>query len=235
MVYTSLLFTSLRNVSAAFGKPLRTGDVGILRGGADRFNSRHSVGSKPIFSTMPRDAHQLEVSPNKISQTLQEEEFGGIPYKVSSPLDRYQVIFVLGGPGAGKGTQCDNLLEHYSAVHHFSVGELLRNASGPQKEMIDSYLVSGKIVPVDVSLGLLEKAMAEKGGSDSTKCNIYLVDGFPRNFDNLDGWRRIMSNTADVVGTMLFDCPIEELERRILIRGETSGRSDDNIASARKR
>ena len=64
---------------------------------------------------------------------------------------------------------------------------------------------------------------------------IFLVDGFPRNFDNLAGWINSMPEYAAVLGALVFDCPIEELEKRILDRGKTSGRSDDNLSSARKR
>jgi len=67
---------------------------------------------------------------------------------------------------------------------------------------------------------------------------IFLIDGFSRNFDNLEGCIRIMpseEHSTSLYGTLLFDCPVDVLERHILSRGETSGRSDDNLASARKR
>ena len=66
---------------------------------------------------------------------------------------------------------------------------------------------------------------------------IFLVDGFPRNFDNLEGWIRCMASkrVATVWGVLNYQCPLEELERRILIRAKDSGRSDDNLQSARKR
>ena len=226
-VMTGLSFFSigLRNAGAAFANPLLNYQFGALsRGGAKPANSVARYSS--TTSTASSCSFQYD-----ISQGLEMKEFGGIKYQVSAPRNRHQVIFILGGPGAGKGTQCDKLLDHYSCIRHFSVGELLRNASGPQKELIDSYLVSGSIVPVEISLGLLEKAMSD----ETSASQICLVDGFPRNYDNLEGWNKIMSVNSDVLGVFLFDCPVEELERRILSRGETSGRSDDNIASARKR
>ena len=70
---------------------------------------------------------------------------------------------------------------------------------------------------------------------DSSTTPVFLVDGFPRNFDNLSGWIQSMPEYADVLGALVFDCSIEELEKRILDRGKTSGRSDDNLTSARKR
>lgn len=207
---------------------------GIIRGGGD-FATKATLSDEEILVKNSSDTEEEEESlllSSSITKGLVEKDFGGVSYVTSAP-GRHRVIFVLGGPGAGKGTQCDNLIEHYKSVFHFSVGDLLRNASGPQKEMIESYLVAGKIVPVEISLGLLEQAM--KDASATSNGGIFLVDGFPRNFDNVDGWRRIMSDCSDVLGVFVFDCPVEELERRILSRGETSGRSDDNIASARKR
>jgi UMP-CMP kinase len=69
----------------------------------------------------------------------------------------------------------------------------------------------------------------------SIECNRFLVDGFPRNWDNVQGWNNCMSELCNVEGVMFIDCPEEELERRLLSRGESSGRSDDNITTARKR
>lgn len=65
--------------------------------------------------------------------------------------------------------------------------------------------------------------------------NLFLIDGFPRNKDNLDGWNRVMKDHADVQFVLFFDCPEDIMEARLLERGKTSGRSDDNIESIKKR
>ena len=127
--------------------------------------------------------------------------------------------------------------ENYPCVH-LSAGELLRaettKEGSPHKELIEKCLVSGNIVPVEISLSLLETAMKEAAAEHGTSL-IFLVDGFPRNFDNLDGWIRCMKGVATVWGVLNYQCPLEELERRILNRAKDSGRSDDNLQSARKR
>ena len=158
--------------------------------------------------------------------------FAGIPYWDTSLQNQFRVFFVLGGPGAGKGTQCDLLKDNFPCVH-LSVGELLRNVSpnSPHAALIQETLVAGNIVPVEISLSLLQTAMEENKG----KSLYYLVDGFPRNFDNLQGWIKLMKGVSSVWGVLNFKCPLEELERRILSRAETSGRSDDNLASAQRR
>jgi len=153
---------------------------------------------------------------------------------------QHRVLFILGGPGAGKGTQSEKIVETYKCIH-LSVGELLREErkrgdASPHAELIESCLVAGKIVPVEISLNLLRNAMDEAcGDSKSYGSPIFLVDGFPRNFDNLAGWTREMPEYASVIGSLVYDCPIDVLEQRILGRAETSGRSDDNLESARKR
>ena len=96
-------------------------------------------------------------------------------------------------------------------------------------------MVKGQIVPVEISLQLVKNAMADSSQEYGYGAPIFLVDGFPRNFDNLQGWTREMPNDAAVIGSLVYDCPIEILEERILARAETSGRSDDNLESARKR
>jgi len=74
------------------------------------------------------------------------------------------VLFVLGGPGAGKGTQCANLVRDYKFTH-LSAGDLLR-AEQDRKgsefgDLIKSYIKDGKIVPMEVTVQLLENAMTE--------------------------------------------------------------------------
>jgi len=147
-------------------------------------------------------------------------------------IQKPRVIFVLGGPGSGKGTQCLKLSSEFG-LKHLSAGELLREeqASGSDNgKLIDSIIREGRIVPVQITLDLLRQAiLGEK------KANRFLVDGFPRNWDNLHGWEGSMLPVCDVEAVMFIDCPEEELERRLLSRGLTSGRSDDNLATAKKR
>ena len=95
-----------------------------------------------------------------------------------SPSD-VSVIFVLGGPGAGKGTQCAYLVRDYGFTH-LSAGDLLRaEQDRPDSEfgsMIKDYIRDGKIVPMEVTVQLLENAMTEdineKNGNGR-----FLIDG----------------------------------------------------------
>jgi len=146
----------------------------------------------------------------------------------------FNVVFVLGGPGSGKGTQCARISEEFKWVH-LSAGDLLRaeRAKGSELgEQIDHHIKNGTIVPVEVTCSLLENAMI--ANKDITR--DFLIDGFPRNKDNLDGWGRQMSAKTDVKFTLFFDCTEEICTERCLQRGQAgSGRTDDNIESLRKR
>ena len=168
-------------------------------------------------------------------------DFGGLRHVDTSSLaarGAHRVVFVLGGPGAGKGTQSARIVAGYECVH-LSVGDLLRaGAERPGYEhadLVKECLVKGNIVPVEISLGLLRIAMDERAAEGGGGARIFLVDGFPRNFDNLRGWTEHMSSHTAVLGSLVYNCPIDVLERRILTRAETSGRTDDNLDSARRR
>lgn len=142
------------------------------------------------------------------------------------------VVFVLGGPGAGKGTECAKLVQEYGFVH-LSAGDLLREErknGGEQGELIDSYIKEGKIIPVAITIGLIKTAM-EKAGADGK--DKFLIDGFPRNADNLDGWNKIMDDVCVVHFCLYMECTEEIMQQRILGRDE--GRADDNIEAVRKR
>ncbi|KAG0224649.1 hypothetical protein BGW42_004973 [Actinomortierella wolfii] len=139
------------------------------------------------------------------------------------------VVFVLGGPGAGKGTQCANLVRDFGFVH-LSAGDLLRaeqERPGSQYgELIKNYIKEGKIVPHIVTIALLENAMLESGQKR------FLIDGFPRKMDQALEFERVVVPSKFI---LFFECPEEVMLKRLLKRGETSGRSDDNIESIRKR
>ena len=106
------------------------------------------------------------------------------------------VFFILGRPGSGKGTQCANLVEQYGFVH-ISAGDLLRKErqSGSENaEMINQICLAGKIVPSTITCGLLKKAMEEAGWEQKK----FLIDGYPRNEDNVQGWKSIIGETAEI-------------------------------------
>ena len=146
-------------------------------------------------------------------------------------IEKFQVVFVLGGPGSGKGTQCSRIKEQF-AYEHLSAGDLLRaekETGSEVAEMINTYIKEGKIVPAEVTVGLLKTAMQK------SKSRKFLIDGFPRSKDNLDTWYKVMADDFSLQMVLVFDCPEEVLQERLLDRGKTSGRSDDNLASIRKR
>ncbi|KAK7101215.1 UMP-CMP kinase-like [Littorina saxatilis] len=148
------------------------------------------------------------------------------------PNHKYNVVFVLGGPGAGKGTQCLKIEETFGYVH-LSAGDLLRaerqKMDSTFREEIEKHIKDGSIVPVEITCSLLRQAMEE-----SNKDN-FLIDGFPRNKDNLDGWNHVMDSVAVVRKVLFFNCPQDVCVGRCLERGKTSGREDDNMESLKKR
>ncbi|TRX97838.1 hypothetical protein FHL15_001048 [Xylaria flabelliformis] len=169
--------------------------------------------------------------------------------------DDVTVLFVLGGPGAGKGTQCERLVAAYGFTH-LSAGDLLRaeqNRVGSQYgELIKDYIKNGLIVPMEVTIALLENAMRDAmtaaaaaaakptstsksttdDDDDAPLKGKFLIDGFPRKFDQAVKFEEAVCPAKFV---LFYDCPEEEMERRLLERGKTSGREDDNAESIRKR
>jgi len=155
----------------------------------------------------------------------------------TSPLwdaDKVTVIFVLGGPGAGKGTQCAKLVADYG-FKHLSAGDLLREEQDRPGsefgEMIKSYIKEGTIVPMEVTVQLLENAMKSSMEGENKK-GLFLIDGFPRKLDQAHAFERTVVPSKF---TLFFDCSEAVMEKRLLHRGETTGRADDNIESIKKR
>ncbi|KAK4476469.1 hypothetical protein RD792_015623, partial [Penstemon davidsonii] len=138
------------------------------------------------------------------------------------------VVFVLaGGPGSGKGTQCANVVEHFGYTH-LSAGDLLRaeiKSGSENGTMIQNMIKDGKIVPSEVTIKLLQRAIEENGNDK------FLIDGFPRNEENRAAFELVTGIEPEFV--LFFDCSEEEMERRLLSRNQ--GREDDNIETIRKR
>jgi len=144
-----------------------------------------------------------------------------------------KVVFILGGPGAGKGTICSRIVEDYHWVH-LSAGDLLRaerqNPESKNGQLIEHYIKEGKIVPVEITVNLIKKAMFQHVKHGNT---VFLVDGFPRNLDNKDGWEKVMGDDVSLESVLFFDCPEATLTARCLNRGQ--GRADDNLEAIKKR
>ncbi|KZT03435.1 UMP-CMP kinase [Laetiporus sulphureus 93-53] len=163
---------------------------------------------------------------------------------ITSPVfdkSKITVVFVLGGPGAGKGTQCANLVQDFGFCH-LSAGDLLRaeqNRAGSEYgEMIRNCIKEGQIVPMEVTIKLLENAMRaalaeERAGEGWAEGRgRFLIDGFPRKMDQALKFDEEVCESSLV---MFFTTTEDEMLKRLLERAKTSGREDDNEESIRKR
>lgn len=151
------------------------------------------------------------------------------------PCPKPNVVFVLGGPGAGKGTMCE-LAESQLGWSHLSTGDLLREereAGGPNAAIIEELISAGKLVPDEIIVNLLKEKM-ETITRTTGKTN-FLLDGFPRSLGNLEGWNESFGCESELPKMLYFECPYDVLKERILGRAKYTGRSDDNVESMKVR
>mmetsp|Transcript_28701 Transcript_28701/g.34966 ORF Transcript_28701/g.34966 Transcript_28701/m.34966 type:complete len:239 (-) Transcript_28701:28-744(-) len=152
---------------------------------------------------------------------------------------KYQVVFVLGGPGAGKGTQCERLSKDLN-WSHLSAGDLLRaerqKSDSELGQLINARIKSGQLVPSEITVRLLQNAMDDIYATDPSKTK-FLIDGFPRSEENYTAWEDAMvtTNKATVEFVLFLDCPEDVMTSRLTERGKTSGRNDDTLDVIRKR
>ncbi|MFQ6613843.1 MAG: adenylate kinase [Fidelibacterota bacterium] len=142
-------------------------------------------------------------------------------------------LILLGPPGVGKGTQAQRLQDHYAIVH-LSTGEILRGeiAAGTDLGLhAKSFMDQGQLVPDQILLDMMNGRLQQKD------CRAgYLLDGFPRTIPQAEGLSAILTaldQGLDAVVSLTADR--EELIHRLLLRGKTSGRTDDNLAVIRQR
>ncbi|WP_020596477.1 adenylate kinase [Spirosoma panaciterrae] len=134
-------------------------------------------------------------------------------------------LVLFGPPGAGKGTQSEKLIQKYNLVH-LSTGDLLRSqiAAGTElglraKQLMDN----GLLVPDEVVIGMIENKLQENQLAPG-----FIFDGFPRTVNQavaLDQLLEQHQTRITVMVALVVDS--EELTRRLLLRGQTSGRPDD--------
>jgi adenylate kinase family enzyme len=151
------------------------------------------------------------------------------------PCPEPNIVFVIGGPGCGKGTMCE-LAESQLGWTHLSTGELIRaeiESGGPDAERIDALLKDGKLAPAELVVDLLKRKM--EWVTRTTGKRNFLLDGFPRSLGNMDAWHAVFGHDCELPKMLYFECPFEVLEQRILGRAKYTGRNDDNIESIKLR
>lgn len=151
------------------------------------------------------------------------------------PTPQPNIVFILGGPGAGKGTMCE-LAQIQLGWTHLSTGDLLRaelKAGGPTTALIKSYIDAGTLVPDEIVVKLLKDAIETT--IRHTGNRNFLIDGFPRSFSNLDAWHAVFGDDGDLPKMIYFECPLDVLTQRILGRAQYTGRSDDNVEAMKQR
>lgn len=143
-------------------------------------------------------------------------------------------IILCGAPGCGKGTQSEFIVEKYGLTH-LSTGDLMRAEMRSGSELgktISSYTSQGHLVPDELTLELLEKHIDSLPAD--TKGLIF--DGFPRTLNQAVQLERLMKKRGDKTAILIdINVPEEELIKRLLERGKTSGRADDNLETIKER
>ena len=143
-------------------------------------------------------------------------------------------LVIFGPPGSGKGTQSDKLVAKYGLIH-LSTGNLLRKEIADQTSLgmsAKSYIDSGKLVPDAVVIGMVDSFFDRHKGA-----NGFLFDGFPRTVAQAEALDELLTNKNTAISLVVaLEVSEEELVKRLLHRGQTSGRSDDTDESViRKR
>ena len=107
------------------------------------------------------------------------------------------------------------------------------DSGGPNAQLITDLLAEGKLAPTKIVVELIRNRM-ELVTRTTGKTN-FLLDGFPRSLDNMEGWYEVFGRDAELPKMLFFECPFEVLEKRILGRAKYSGRHDDNADSIKLR
>ncbi len=134
-------------------------------------------------------------------------------------------IVLFGPPGAGKGTQAARLVEKYN-LYHLSTGDVFRANIKNQTELgslAKSYMDKGQLVPDEVTIGMLESEVEK-----NPQAKGFIFDGFPRTNVQAEALEKFLMKRNTTIKVMVaLDVNEDELVKRLLIRGQDSGRADD--------
>ena len=143
-------------------------------------------------------------------------------------------LILFGPPGSGKGTQSEKIVEKFGLVH-LSTGNLLRQEIADKTPLgleAKNFMDKGQLVPDEVVIGMIDSSLDKHAGAKG-----FLFDGFPRTVAQAEALDKLLSlKKTAICKVIALDVMEEELVKRLLKRGETSGRSDDtDEAVIRKR
>lgn len=143
-------------------------------------------------------------------------------------------IVIFGAPGSGKGTQSDKIIAEFG-VAHISTGDVLRAEIKAETELgkvAATYINDGKLVPDSLIIDMLASTLDSKGKDIPG----VIFDGFPRTIAQAEALDKMLAERGEQVNVVIgLEVDDEELIKRIIARGKTSGRADDNEKTAKKR
>lgn len=138
-------------------------------------------------------------------------------------------LILFGPPGSGKGTQAVQLAEKYEILH-ISTGDLFRYEMGnntPLGQKAKSYMEKGELVPDEVTIGMLRNKVEA-----NPEAKGFIFDGFPRTVAQARALDAMLEEEGQEVSALVaLEVNDEEIVARILNRGKSSGRADDNDES----
>lgn len=135
-------------------------------------------------------------------------------------------LILFGPPGSGKGTQAAKLIEKYN-LFHISTGDMFRYELSNNTELgqlARSYMDKGQLVPDSVTISMLQKRV-----KDNPNVKGFIFDGFPRTTAQAEALDTFLSESGQsIAGLIELVVNEDEIVKRILLRGASSGRADDN-------
>ena len=135
-------------------------------------------------------------------------------------------LILFGPPGSGKGTQAAKLIDKYN-LFHISTGDMFRFELSNNTELgqlARSYMEKGQLVPDSVTISMLQKRV-----EDNPDVEGFIFDGFPRTTTQAQALDAFLAERGEsITGLIELAVNEDEIVKRILLRGVSSGRADDN-------
>lgn len=143
-------------------------------------------------------------------------------------------VVIFGAPGSGKGTQSEKMIEKYG-FGHISTGDVLRSEIKNNTELgktAKQFIDQGQLIPDELMVNILANVY-DSFGKDHQGV---IFDGFPRTIPQAEALKAMLAERGHNIAAMIeLDVPEDELMKRLLLRGQLSGRSDDNEETIKKR